>query len=212
MKKYISEFIGAFFLVLVVVLSANNSQAEWSPLAVGSILMALIYGLAPISGAHFNPAISLAYVMCGKTDRIDFLYYIVAQLLGAVVGALIGAFLLSGSGVMEIIPYKHGVFSALMAEFLGTFVLVLVVLQVMISRRSEGNQIYGLAIGATTIGARSMVLNISLAAFNPALALGMSIAGMSPWPDIWIYLVGALLGSAAAASLHQSFENENDTI
>ena len=92
MKKYVAEFIGSFFLVFVIVLVANNGTGALAPLAMGGILTVMAYAARPVSGAHFNPAVSLALLLQGKLSRFDFPYYVVAQLLGAILAALLSAF------------------------------------------------------------------------------------------------------------------------
>ena len=91
----------------------------------------------------------------------------------------------------------------MLAEFFGTFALAYVVLNVATTRSNEGNSHYGLAIGFTVMSAAYALGGISGGAFNPAVALGISIGHMVPWSDIWIYLAGDLLGAAAAATVFQ---------
>jgi aquaporin Z len=204
MKKYLAEGIGTFFLMLTMVMTANNGTGTLSPLAIGLALTGLTYAGWHISTAHYNPAVTLAVLICGRIDRTDALYYVVAQIAGAVVAALFGAFLLNCSGATSIptLLNKNGL-CALIAEFLGAFALAYVLLNVAFTNRNEGNSYYGLAIGFTLTGAIWTLTGISGGAFNPALALGATIAGMFDGADYWIYLIGALLGAAAAASAFQ---------
>lgn len=204
MKKYLAEGIGTFFLMLTMVMTANNGTANLSPVAVGFALAGLTYSGWHISNAHYNPVVTLAVLMCGKVDRTDALYYVVAQIAGAVLAALFGVFLLNCSDVIAISTHsnKNGL-CALIAEFLGAFVLVYVVLNVAFTNRNAGNSYYGLAIGFTLTGATWALGSISGGVFNPALALGASVAGMFEGSDFWIYCIGALLGAAAAASAFQ---------
>ncbi len=205
MKKYLTEFIGTFFWVLTVILSANNPAiAPMAPLAIGSMLMVMVYAGGHISGGHYNPAVTLAVLMRGKMDRGDALYYVITQLIAAVLAAAIGAYLHdSGGGANIVARVNEQSLCAVLGEFLGTFALVYVVLNVATTRSNAGNSHYGLAIGFALITATYGLGGLSGGAFNPAVALGASVAGMFAWDDILVYLIGNLLGGAAAASIFQ---------
>ncbi|MFN0215007.1 MAG: MIP/aquaporin family protein [Saprospiraceae bacterium] len=202
MKKYLTEFIGTFFLVLTVVLTANNPGiAPMAPLAIGSILMVMIFAGGHISGGHYNPAVTLAVLIRGKIDRGDALYYMLVQVIAGVVAAAIGTYLHSCSGGAIIgSRLNEQPICAVLAEFLGTFALAYVVLNVATTRSNAGNSHYGLAIGFTVMSAAYAFGGLSGGAFNPAVAIGAAVAGMFSWGDIWIYLIGTLLGGAAAAT------------
>src|ERR1700726_717529 len=118
------------------------------------------------------------------------------QIGGGGVAALAVKFLKPGSAVT---PLQPATVPALLAEFLFTFALVYVVLNVATARDTSGNSFYGLAIGFTVLVGAFSVGNISGGAFNPAVAAGISSMGLSPWPNIWIYLVADFVGGAAAA-------------
>ncbi len=98
---------------------------------------------------------------------------------------------------------------ALIAEFLFTFALVYVVLNVATAKGTSGNSFYGLAIGMTVMTGAFAVGSISGDAFNPAVAIGISVMGLSAWPNIWIYLVADLLGGAVAAATFKSLNPED---
>lgn len=204
MKKYLAEGIGTFFLMLTVVMTANNGTDNLSPVAVGLALAGLTYAGWHISNAHYNPVVTLAVLMSGKVDRTDALYYVIAQFAGALVAALFGVFLLNCSEVITIATHlsKNGL-CALIAEFLGAFALVYVILNVAFTRSNAGNSYYGLATGFTLTGTMWTLGSTSGGIFNPAVAFGATIAGMFEWSDYWIYFIGALLGAAAAASVYQ---------
>ena len=204
MKKYLAEGIGTFFLMLTMVMTANNGTASLSPFAIGLVLTGLTYAGWHISNAHYNPAVTLAVLMSGKIDRTDALYYVIAQIAGAVVAALFGVFLLNCSGAATIVMHvnKNGL-CALVAEFLGAFVLLYVVLNVLYTRSEAGNAHYGMAVGAVLTATMWSLGAISGGVFNPALAFGASITGMFDWSDFWIYVIGGLMGAAAAASVFQ---------
>lgn len=203
MKKYVVELIGAFFLMLTLVLASNNPAiALQAPLAVGAMYMAMIYAGGHISGAHFNPAVTLAVFMRGKMERQEAGMYVLAQVIGAVIAAAIGTFLhgCGGEGVITLHSNFDPVCSIL-AEFLGTFALAYVVLNVATTESNAGNSHYGLAIGFTAMAAAYGLGSVSGGSFNPAMAIGAALSGMYASGDLWIYLVGALAGGAAAATV-----------
>lgn len=201
MNKYITEFIGTFFWILTAVLSANSGADAMAPLAVGAVVMGMVYAGSHISGGHYNPAVTLAMLMRGKVDRSDAIYYIVVQVLGGLVAAMMAVFLLNCNGSVDIRPVQHNVLCSVLAEFLGTFALVYVVLNVTTVRSNPSHVHYGLAIGFTVMAMAYALGGISGGAFNPAMALGMSVAGMTAWSELWIYLAGTVLGAAAAATV-----------
>jgi len=197
MNKYLVEFIGTFFLVLTVVCAVNGlgDNNFMAPIAIGAALMVMVFAGGHISGAHYNPAVSLAVLIRGKMSMGDFVPYIVAQIAGGAAAALIAAnvFGYSGTpGAIEVTP-------ALIAELLGTFALAYVVLQVATTQSTDGNSYYGLAIGFTVTAMAYALGGISGGAFNPAVAVGVTLADMNVWSNIWIYLVGCFGGGALAA-------------
>ncbi len=208
MKKYIVEFIGTFFLILTVVLAVKLAGAM-APLAIGSILMVMIYAGGHVSGAHYNPAVTLAVFMRGKCDASDVPGYIVAQLAGGALAALTGTFLLGAKA--HALPAAHlDVVPSLLAEFLGTFALCWVVLHTATSKGTEGNSFYGLAIGFTVLACAYGLGGISGGAFNPAVALGVAVGNMSHFSDIWIPVVACLAGGAAAALAFGAVRDADD--
>ena len=148
-----------------------------APLAIGSVLMAMIYAGGHISGAHYNPAVTLGVFLRGRCPVSDVLPYWGAQLLGAAAAALIVGFALRGAPVS---PFQAPVFGAFLAEFLFTFALVYVVLNVATADATDGNSYFGLAIGFTVLAGAFAVGQVSGAAFNPAVAIGASIRGPAP--------------------------------
>jgi aquaporin Z len=160
------------------------------------VLMVMVYAGGHISGAHYNPAVTLGVFLRGRCPGSDLLPYWGAQLLGAAAAAGIVAMALRGAPVS---PFLAPVFGVLVAEFLFTFALVYVVLNVATADATEGNSYFGLAIGFTVLAGAFAVGQVSGAAFNPAVAIGASIVGLLPWSNLWPYIVAELLGGAAAA-------------
>ncbi len=201
MKRYLVEFIGTFFLVLVVGLTVIDSSAgALAPLAIGSVLMVMVYAGGHLSGAHYNPAVTLAVWMRGKCPKKDVLPYMAAQVVAGIIAALIVNYFKSGSAVNAGSPE---VLKALLNEFLFTFALCYVVLNVATSSKNAGNSYYGLAIGFTLAVGAFAGGSISGGAYNPAVAIGITIMGLSTPGSIWIFLVANLLGGAAAAAIYK---------
>lgn len=196
MNKYVIELIGTFFLVLTIGCTAINSPAgAIPPLAIGAALMVMVYAGGHISGAHYNPAVTLAVFIRGKCDAKDVVPYWVAQLAGAALAALASTYLVGAGKPMT----EFDVPKALLAEFLFTFALAFVVLNVATAKGTSGNSFYGLAIGMTVMVGAFAVGGISGGAFNPAVAVGLAIMKAVNFIDIWIHLVADLAGGACAA-------------
>jgi aquaporin Z len=197
MTKYFAELIGTFFLVLTIGCTViGHGAGPFAPLAIGSALMVMIFAGGHISGGHFNPAVTLGVWLRGKCDTKDVAPYMIFQIMGAVLAALAVNFLKGGTAVA---PLQPATAPALLAEFLFTFALVYVVLNVATAKDTSGNSFYGLAIGFTVLVGALSVGNISGGAFNPAVAVGISVMGLSSWANIWIYLLADLVGAAGAA-------------
>ena len=198
MNKYIAEFVGTFFLVLTVGCTGIGAPAGViAPLAIGAALMVMVYAGGHISGGHYNPAVTLGVLIRGKVRPADVVPYWIVQFAAAVIAAwLTTKFLRAGAPVTAIAP-KMG--PALLAEFLFTFALVYVVLNSATADDTAGNSFYGLAIGMTVMVGAFAVGDISGGAFNPAVALGITVMGISSWNNIWMYLVADLVGGAVAA-------------
>ena len=166
MNKYIIEFIGTFFLVLIIGLTSN-------PIAIGLGLAVLVYMGAHISGAHYNPAVSLAMLISKKLSPKELGFYIFYQLLGAVFATYTLYFL--GNEDFSVVSNTSDISQFIVAEILFTFLLVFVILNVALNKNIEGNQYFGLAIGLTVTAGAFSVGDISGAVFNPAISFGASV-------------------------------------
>lgn len=194
MNKYVTELIGTFFLVLTIGCTVlAGLPGVIPPLAIGSVLMVMIFAGGHISGGHYNPAVTLGALVRGRCDMKDAIPYWGAQIIGAALAAVAVRYL-RGEGK----PSDVVVGPALLAEFLFTFALVYVVLNVATAKANANNSFYGLAIGFTVLAGAFAVGDISGGAFNPAVAVGISILKISPWENIWIYLVANLAAGLAA--------------
>lgn len=201
MRKYITEFIGTFFLVLVIALTGNAA-------AIGATLMVMVFAGGHISGAHYNPAITVAVWIRGKVSSKDAMMYIVAQIIAAIVGALVAKWYMGDMGAATL-DLSGKVLKAFLAELIGTFALAYVVLNVATSKGTTGNSFYGLAIGFTVFAMASTFGSISGGAFNPAVAVAATVVKAFALKNFWIYLV-ACFGGAFLAALVFNFINEED--
>ena len=196
MKKYLMELIGTFFLVFTIGMSVlAGGSGVIPPLAIGAILMVMIYAGGHISGGHFNPAVTLGVWIRGKLDNKDLAPYMLYQVAGGALAAVLVHYVMP---VAQPQPRNLALIPELIAEFLFTFALVFVVLNSATSKDNSGNSFYGLAIGFTVLAGAFAVGGVASAAFNPAVAVGISMMGMSAWSKIWVYLVANLLGGAVA--------------
>jgi aquaporin Z len=196
MNKYLTELIGTFFLVLTIGCTVVPGAAGViAPLAIGSALMVMIFAGGHISGGHYNPAVTLAVWLRGRCETKDVVPYMVSQIIGAALAAIVVGFLYGSGKPMTI----DNVPKAFLAEFLFTFALCYVVLNVATAKGTANNSFYGLAIGFTVLTGAFAVGGISGGAFNPAVAVGVGMMKLVQFSQIWIHLVADLLGGAAAA-------------
>jgi len=216
-QRCVAEFIGTFFLTATIELTAGQSRAPLSPLAIGSTLMCLTFALGHVSGGHFNPAITLAVLFRGKIEPIPTIVYIAVQLVGAFGGAAIETMTLGDSCINANIygpagpegppgcgsgfPYHNREYPTevgLLTEFLYSFMLATVYLNVSSSPTKENNQYFGLAVGfAMTVGAVAAG-DVSGGVFNPAVGTALpAIHGNHQ--TIWMYWIGPCLGMSLAA-------------
>ena len=203
MKKYWTEMIGTFFLVFTVCLAAGGNSAS-APFAIGAALMVMVYMGGPISGAHYNPAVSVALFLSGKLGARDLIPYWIAQFAGAIAAAAIAGWVM-GEPFAVAPAADAGPIKALAIESLFTFALCMVILNVAASRRSSGNSYFGLAIGFTVAAAAFAGGPISGGAFNPAVGLGTivvsAISGHGSLGHAWLYVLGPVLGAVVAPAV-----------
>lgn len=200
MKKYLVEFIGTFFLVFTVGMAVRGNAAL-APLAIGASLMVMIFAGGHVSGGHFNPAVTLAVYLRGKLPARDVLPYWIAQFLAGLVAAGFVTLLFNGRPGHD--PALRGTVPSAIVEFLFTFALAWVVLNVATAKGTAGNSFYGVAIGMTVMTGAVVVGNISGGAFNPAVGLGVFAMGLDSLPQFGLYVVACLAGGGAAAYLYR---------
>lgn len=210
MKSCLTEFIGAFFLVLTVCLTVP-SGSPFAPIAIGCVLMVMVYMGGHISGGHYNPAVSLAACLRGALPPSQLTRYMIAQFAGAVAAALVAYYLTGTTFACAPAAEVHAV-KSLLVEFLFTFALALVVLNTATVAKTAGNSYFGLAIGMTVLVGAFAGGPISGGAFNPAVGLGpmavQSLIGSGSFGHFWLYVVGPLAGGLAAATVFQIQHSE----
>lgn len=202
MNKYVIEVIGTFFLVFTISLTGN-------PMAVGAVLMALIYMGYSVSGAQYNPATTIAVWIQKKVNAKQAGLYILSQVIGAALASLVYHLLYGNTRVFFLSPdIRINSLKPLLIEGLFTFVMIMVILYTAVAKKNLGNQYYGLAIGLVVTGIGYAGSNISGGAFNPAVGVVpilmetvLGICQCHPINHAWIYLAGPLSGAVAAAVL-----------
>ena len=198
-RKLVVEFIGTFFLVFTVGMAVIDPGAgAMAGLAIGTVLAVMIFAGGHISGGHYNPAVTLGVLLRGKVTINDAVGYWVVQVAAGIVAA-IAVMIMKPAMPAEALNGSLDLVPALLAEFLFTFALVYVVLNVATAKGTEGNSFYGFAIGFTVVAGAYAVGSVSGGAFNPAVAVGGSIMNIFAWGNIWIYLVAQLAAGAVAA-------------
>lgn len=210
----IIEFIGTLLLVFVIELATtpHGPMPINPPLTIGFGLMVIVFWGGHISGGHYNPAVTFGVLltMRQKVGIISALCYVIAQVAGGFVGALIALGVLGRIGTGPVVGDGYHIGQALSVEFLWTFVLVSVILNVATTKSHSNNSFYGLAIGGTVFVGAAIAGNISGGAFNPAVGTGPKIvwyffqnatdSGKKPFDlDLWIYWIGPLSASIVSA-------------
>ena len=201
MKKYITEFIGTFFLVIGTIFGG----------AIGAslALMGMVYAGGHLSGAHYNPAVTFAIWMRGRLEKKYILGYCIFQLLGAAAaGFLASAFFKETGGGSCGIPLE-ATSAGIIAELVGTFALVFVVLNVATATGTSGNSFYGLAIAGTVLAMATALGKFSGGVFNPAVYAGLFLQKSVCGDQCWMYLAGEF-GGAVLAVIVFSFCNPDD--
>lgn len=201
MIRYLTEFIGTFFLVLTIGLVVLGG-APAGALAIGSVLMVMVYMGGHVSGAHYNPAVSLAAVLGGKLEKRELVPYWLSQLAGAVAAALAVRAILGQTFAPAPGP-EASILGAWLVELLFTFALCLVVFHTAMHAKTKGNSYYGLAIGFTVTAGAIAGGPISGGAFNPAVGVGPILVhatvGDGGLADLLFYIVAPCLGATLAA-------------
>lgn len=201
MRKLLTEFIGTFFLVLTIGLAVLGAT-PMAPLVIGAALMVMVYMGGHVSGAHYNPAVSLGLLIAGKMESRDLVPYWLSQ----IAGALAASFVVRAIMAKTFAPAPseaHAALAAWLVEILFTFALTLVVLNVATSKKTAGNSYYGLAIGFTVAVGAAVAGPISGGAFNPAVGTGpivvQAISGAGGFGHLLLYWLAPTAGAVLAA-------------
>lgn len=201
--KYVAEFIGTYMLVLTVGCNVLTGSPIWAVTSIACTLMVMIYALGNISGANFNPAVTVALLVCKEIEGPEAAIYIVVQILGGVLAGL--SYGLALWDVFNLAPTPgFNLFQAGAAELIYTWMLCFVVLNCCVSKQSAPNEYFGLAIGFVVVAGGYGAGHISGGCFNPAVALGidLSSAGLGfGWSGV--YVMFELVGAVLAAVLFQ---------
>jgi aquaporin Z len=200
MRKFIVEFIGTFFLVFTVGCCVINPDAGViAPLAIGSVLMVMIFAGGHISGGHYNPAVTVAVAVRGGMPPSEVPSYMLAQLTGSVFAAGGAIFLKGTPPAADAASLGTNLGPPVLAEFLFTFALAYVVLNVATAKATMNNSFYGLAIGFTVLAGAFAVGPISGGIFNPAVATGLLYMGMLPVLKYFAFVAAQISAGALAA-------------
>ncbi|HET6504026.1 MAG TPA: aquaporin [Amycolatopsis sp.] len=208
-RKYVVELIGTFFLVFTVGATVTGG-VTLAPLAIGSVLMVMVYAGGHISGGHYNPAVTMAALVRGRIGVGDAVGYWVAQVVAGLVAALIVRGVVTPAASAKTLTLSgHTMAAAFVAELLFTFALAFVVLNVATSKDHPDNSFYGLAIGFTVMVGAFAVGGISGGVFNPAVAIGGATMGLFAWSTLWLYLVAELVAGALAGLVFRALNRDD---
>lgn len=201
--QLVTELVGTF--VFLFVISLSGLSGSFAPVAIGMALLAMVYMGGHISGAHYNPAVTLGLFLRRKIAWLHALAYWGAQLAGGVL-AFVAGYLVSGQAPGIHPGPKVQALQALGVEIIFTAGLLLVVLNVAATKRTHGNSFYGMAVGFFIAAAIFVGGPISGAAYNPAVGfgatLGAAIFAGGGWSDLWLYVAGPVIGAAIGAGIN----------
>lgn len=197
--KYATEAIGTLLLVFTVG-ACVRTGSPLAPLGIGAVLAALVYAGGHVSGAHYNPAVTVAALVRGRVDVRTAVTYAVAQVGGGLVGAELVRLVIPVSAGSALAPTGNQLVAVFLAEVVFTFALAYVVLNVATSRDHTDNSFYGLAIGFTVTAGAVAVGGVSGAVFNPAVLIGGATMGLFAGSALWVYLLAELVAGIAAGA------------
>jgi aquaporin Z len=223
MKKAAAEFVGTFALVFFGCGAAVIAGMGTGPTAIdvlgiafafGLAIVAMAYGIGPVSGCHVNPAVSFGVLLAGRMSVGDFIQYVIAQVLGALVGALVLYLILSGkasgwtgglgqNGWGPGYLGEYNIVSAFVFEVVATFLFLVCILGV--TQVGAPSTFAGLAIGLTLVAIHIVGINVTGVSVNPARSLGPAIVGAGSNPaalaQVWLFIVAPLIGAGIAGLL-----------
>jgi aquaporin Z len=202
-QKLTTEFIGTFFLSLTICTAAvYGSAGDYAPFGIAATLMVMIYAGGHISGAHYNPAVTVSIYLRGACDKDEVLPYIASQVVAAVSAAIVVENLIMPASESPV-SFELGT-DALVAELLFTFALAYVILNVATTESTSGNGYYGAAIALVVLAGAITVGSISLASFNPAVTSALIVSGKLTIADSWMHFVPQFVGAVLATYVYKS--------
>lgn len=229
MKKCIAEFIGTMVLVLIgcgtaMAVGCNPDMGSGyilTAFAFGLGLLTMAYSIGNISGCHINPAVSLAMWISKKIDGVEFVKYVVSQVLGALVGAGLLALIFNGAGIVDmtggfgangLAGVNDNMWIGLLVEVLLTFVFVISILGVTSSKFKHG-AVAGVVIALSLVAVHILGIGLTGTSVNPARSLGPALVAAfsgngAPMGAVWVFIVGPLVGGALAAYTYQYLEKK----
>lgn len=226
MKKLVAEFIGTFTLVLfgcgaAVIAGMGSGPTSIDVLGIsfafGLAIVAMAYGIGPVSGCHVNPAVSFGVLMSGRMSVADFIGYAIAQILGALAGAAILYLILSGkasgwtgglgqNGWGAGYLGEYNMMSALVFEAVATFLFLVCILGV--TQEGAPTHLAGIAIGLTLVVIHIVGINVTGVSVNPARSIGPALVGSGVNPaavsQLWLFIVAPLIGAGVAGLMFKS--------
>lgn len=216
MKKYLTEFLGTYALVFagtgaIIIDQQTHGGVTHAGIAVtfGLVIMSMIYAFGDISGAHLNPAVSIAFTLAGKFPFRQLLPYIISQLTGALAASFTLKFLFPASQYLGATLPAGSDMQSFILEFILTFFLMLVIISVAKGSKEQG-MFAGLAIGSV-VGLEAMFAGpICGASMNPARSLAPAIVS-GHIEHLWIYLVATTIGAAAAIPVWKYLNHKAET-
>ena len=202
-QKLTTEFIGTFFLSLTICTAAvYGSAGDYAPFGIAATLMVMIYAGGHISGAHYNPAVTVSIYLRGACEKDEVLPYIFSQVIAAVSAAIIVESLLFPDALSPEMADLGT--DAVVAELLFTFALAYVILNVATTESTSGNGYYGAAIALVVLAGAITVGSISLASFNPAVTSALIVSGKLALADSWMHFVPQFVGAIMATYVYKS--------
>ena len=206
-KKLLVEFVGTFFLVFTAGCTVySNGEGVIPAIAIGFVLMVMVYAGGHVSGGHYNPAVSVAAAVRGALTLKDIIPYWIAQILGGVLAALTAVCVVDVPKTAVLGDFN--VTTLVICEFLFTFALCYVVLHTATSKDTEGNSYYGLAIGATVTAGAFATAGSCLGAFNPAVASGLLTMGAAGCKLVCLTALVNLIAGLSAGYVYKITSNE----
>lgn len=201
----LSEFVGTFLLVFTVCNQAFNDAGAWGGVCIACSLMTSMYALNAVSGANFNPAVSLALAVTKNLEPLSMAFYMVAQLAGGAAASFACKAVNGSAFDLDLGPKKgFSLYQALTAESAYTMMLCFVFLNVAIAKENQPNQYYGLAISFVVVAGAYAAGNISGGCFNPAVAFGIDASNyFENWKDALLpYILSEFAGALLAAGAY----------